>query len=97
MSTDNAYIQADMVGVSTDVSGIVDRIDVHENEAVKKGQVLFSCGRSSASLSTGPRRSWAVRNQILNLKASYQQSLARSPRPRPTFPITRPSSSASRT
>ncbi len=42
MSTDNAYIQADMVGLTTDVSGIVDQINVHENEAVKAGQVLFS-------------------------------------------------------
>ncbi len=41
MSTDNAYIQADMVGVSTDVSGTVISVDVHENEVVKKGQVLF--------------------------------------------------------
>ena len=42
MSTDNAYIQADMVGVTTDVSGIVDQINVHENEAVKAGDVLFA-------------------------------------------------------
>ncbi len=38
MSTDNAYIQADIVGVSTDVSGIVQSIEVHDNEQVKQGR-----------------------------------------------------------
>ena len=41
MSTDNAYVQADMEGVSTDVAGTVVEIDVHDNETVKKGQVLY--------------------------------------------------------
>jgi len=36
MTTDNAYIQAQSLSVSTDVSGIVFEINVHENEAVKK-------------------------------------------------------------
>ncbi len=78
MSTDNAYIQADMVGLTTDVSGIVDRINVHENEAVKKGQVLFSLRQDSfkIALDGAEAQLGAVRNQILNLKASYQQSLA---------------------
>lgn len=41
MSTDNAYVRSNIVSVSTDVSGIVRSIDVHDNERVKKGQVLF--------------------------------------------------------
>ncbi|WP_236193369.1 biotin/lipoyl-binding protein [Pseudomonas faucium] len=41
MSIDNAYIQADRVGVSTDVSGIISSIEVGDNQAVSKGQVLF--------------------------------------------------------
>ncbi len=41
MSTDNAYVQADMVGVSTDVSGLVGEVDVHDNQQVTKGQILF--------------------------------------------------------
>ncbi|MBX6742256.1 MAG: HlyD family secretion protein [Acetobacteraceae bacterium] len=39
--TDNAYVQADKLLVATDVSGIVQRIAVHEGEQVKAGQVLF--------------------------------------------------------
>jgi membrane fusion protein (multidrug efflux system) len=41
MSTDNAYVEADKVGVSTDVSGIVKEIDVTENQRVEAGQVLY--------------------------------------------------------
>jgi membrane fusion protein (multidrug efflux system) len=41
MSTDNAYVGADKVGVSTDVSGIVKEIDVTENQHVEAGQILY--------------------------------------------------------
>ena len=41
MSTDNAYVQARSLGVSTDVSGTVAAIEVHDNQHVEKGQVLF--------------------------------------------------------
>jgi membrane fusion protein (multidrug efflux system) len=41
MSTDDAYVQAETVGVSTDVSGIVKEIDVTENQHVEPGQVLY--------------------------------------------------------
>ncbi len=41
MSTDDAYVEADKVGVSTDVSGIVKDVDVHDNEHVAAGQVLY--------------------------------------------------------
>ncbi|MBO9125332.1 MULTISPECIES: HlyD family secretion protein [unclassified Rhizobium] len=78
MSTDNAYIKSDMVGLTTDVSGIVDTINVHENEAVKQGQVLFSLRQDvfKIALDGAKAQLGAVRNQILNLEASYQQSLA---------------------
>jgi membrane fusion protein (multidrug efflux system) len=41
VTTDDAYVQANVLTVSTDVSGIVDQIPVHEGEAVTKGQVLL--------------------------------------------------------
>src|SRR5215213_3998237 len=41
-STDDAYVQADKLLLSTDVSGIVQRISVREGEAVKPGQVLVT-------------------------------------------------------
>jgi membrane fusion protein, multidrug efflux system len=41
MSTDDAYVQADKVGVSTDVSGIVQDVAVKDNQHVDAGQVLY--------------------------------------------------------
>ncbi|MBN8875784.1 MAG: HlyD family secretion protein [Rhodospirillales bacterium] len=41
VETDDAYVQADTMTLSTDVSGIVTAIPVHEGEEVKRGQVLF--------------------------------------------------------
>jgi membrane fusion protein (multidrug efflux system) len=41
MSTDDAYVQADRVGVSTDVSGIVQDVVVKDNQYVAAGQVLY--------------------------------------------------------
>jgi membrane fusion protein (multidrug efflux system) len=41
MSADDAYVEADKVGVSTDVSGIVKEVDVTENQRVEDGQALY--------------------------------------------------------
>ncbi|TPK95386.1 HlyD family secretion protein [Mesorhizobium sp. B2-4-12] len=78
MTTDNAYIQAQSLGVSTDVSGTVQEIDVHENQAVKKGDVLFRLRPASfeTALAAAQAQLGTVRNQVLTLQASYQQSLA---------------------
>ncbi|WP_288193427.1 HlyD family secretion protein [uncultured Phyllobacterium sp.] len=78
MSTDNAYVQADMVGVSTDISGLVSAIDVHDNEVVKQGQILFRINPDvyRIALEGAQAQLGTVRNQILNLQASYKQTLA---------------------
>jgi membrane fusion protein, multidrug efflux system len=41
MSSDDAYVEADKVGVSTDVSGIVQDVDVIDNQHVTAGQILY--------------------------------------------------------
>ena len=41
VSIDNAYIRADKLVLSTDVSGIIAEVPVKEGQAVKKGDVLF--------------------------------------------------------
>ncbi len=41
ISTDDSYVQAAKLMVSTDVSGLVKDVDVKEGDHVKKGQVLF--------------------------------------------------------
>jgi Biotin-lipoyl like len=58
MSTDDAYVEAEKVGVSTDVSAIVKEIDVSDDQRVDAGQVLYRLARSSARASSWP---WAPR------------------------------------
>lgn len=41
VSTDDAYVQAGKLMVSTDVSGLVKDVEVKEGQEVKKGDVLF--------------------------------------------------------
>jgi membrane fusion protein (multidrug efflux system) len=41
VSTDNAYVQQDVVSVSPDVSGRIVSVNVRENQRVKAGDVLF--------------------------------------------------------
>ena len=78
ISTDNAYIQADKVAVSTDVSGLVDAIEVKDNQTVSRGQVLFRLNAEpfQIALASATANLGAVRNQILNQQASYSQALA---------------------
>jgi membrane fusion protein, multidrug efflux system len=42
VSTDNAYVQQDVISVSPDVSGRIVSVNVRENQRVKKGDVLFA-------------------------------------------------------
>ena len=41
VSTDDSYVQAAKLMVSTDVSGLVQSVSVREGQHVKKGDVLF--------------------------------------------------------
>ncbi|HUC50507.1 MAG TPA: HlyD family secretion protein [Xanthobacteraceae bacterium] len=41
MSTDDAYVDADKVAISTDVAGLVQDVDVTDNQHVTQGQVLY--------------------------------------------------------
>lgn len=41
VSTDNAYVQQDMVSISPDVSGRIVAVNVRENQRVKAGDILF--------------------------------------------------------
>jgi membrane fusion protein (multidrug efflux system) len=74
MSMDDAYVEADKVGVSTDVSGIVSQVDVTENQHVDAGQVLYRLDDLPFRLAL--RRAEAqlgmVRNALDALKANYR-------------------------
>src|SRR6266404_1260429 len=78
MSTDNAYVEADKVGISTDVSGIVKEIDVGNNQHVEAGQVLFRLDDLPfrLALERNEAQVGIVRNDLNALKANYRDMQA---------------------
>ncbi|TAJ31617.1 MAG: HlyD family secretion protein [Bosea sp. (in: a-proteobacteria)] len=74
MSTDNAYVQADIVGISTDVAGTVSAIEVSDNQPVKAGDLLFRLDDAQFrfALERADAQIGVVRNDLEALKASYQ-------------------------
>ncbi|WP_202801868.1 HlyD family secretion protein [Rhodovulum sp. PH10] len=78
VSSDNAYVQADKVAISTDVSGIVKRVDVTDNQRVAAGDLLFELDDEPFRLAlTRAQANLAiVRDQIAALKASYRDMQA---------------------
>ena len=78
VSTDDAYVQADTLAVSSDVSGRVVAVEVHNNEYVKAGQVLIRLDDRPyrAVVERGAAQLAAVRLQIEGLRATYRQRLA---------------------
>src|SRR6202045_3759403 len=78
MSTDNAYVQADMVGLSTDVSGIVTQILVHDNQKVAKGDILFKLDplQFQLALDRAEAQVGNTRNDLIALQTSYRNMQA---------------------
>jgi membrane fusion protein, multidrug efflux system len=74
MSTDDAYIKADKVGLSTDVSGMVEAIEVRDDQHVTAGQVLFRLDPLPFQLKLDQAQSQlgVDRDNLNALKANYQ-------------------------
>jgi membrane fusion protein (multidrug efflux system) len=80
VSTDDAYVKADVLTVSTDVAGSVAEIGVRENEVVAAGQMLYRLDDTMyrIALAAAEARLAAVRNEIEVSRATYRQKLAES-------------------
>jgi membrane fusion protein (multidrug efflux system) len=78
VSTDDAYVQAARVAVSTDVSGRVVEIDVKDNQRVAAGAVLFKLDQRPFQIAVEEAKAQlaAVKLQIAAMKATYRQKLA---------------------
>jgi membrane fusion protein (multidrug efflux system) len=77
-TTDNAYVQIAKAPVAPSIGGRVTDIYVHENQMVKRGQVLFKLDPRDYQANTAAAQA-AVANaelQIKALRASYQQQQA---------------------
>ena len=75
ITTDNAYIQADKVAVSSQVSGAITAIKVTENSHVELGQPLFILDDRTYAIALDQARArlQGVKADIATLKASCHQ------------------------
>ncbi len=78
VSTDDAYVQADEMTLSTDVSGVVAGIPVHEGQAVKQGQVLFRLDPLKFQIALRNAQANLAQTELNldSLKADYQAALS---------------------
>jgi len=77
-STDDAYVQIAKVPVAPSIGGRVTDIYVHENQVVKKGQVLFRLDSRDfkANLDAADAQLATAQLQLRAEKAAYQQQQA---------------------
>ena len=78
MSTDDAYVQAARASISSNVSGQVIEIAVHDNQRVKKGDLLFRLDDAPYRIAVeeAQARLGTARLQVVAGKSTYQQQLA---------------------
>jgi membrane fusion protein (multidrug efflux system) len=78
VETDDAYIQAARTVISADVSGRVLTIEVHDNERVVAGQVLYRLDPKSYQVAVDDAKAQLgiARLQVDALKATYKQKVA---------------------
>jgi membrane fusion protein, multidrug efflux system len=78
VSTDDSYVDAAKVSLSTDVSGLVGDVYVKDNQHVEAGQPLFTIGQDQYQIAV-ERAQAAVTQAVETIngaKRSYQQSVA---------------------
>ena len=77
-STDDAYVQAARVAISANVAGRVVELDVHDNQPVHKGEVLFRLDDAPFRIAVDEASAQlaAARLQVESLKANYRQRQA---------------------
>jgi membrane fusion protein (multidrug efflux system) len=78
VETDNAYVKADMVPVSTDVDGMVRAVLVHENQTVAAGDTLFRLDPASFQVAVARAEAQLAqaRTNVEALRASYREKQA---------------------
>src|SRR5690349_23664818 len=74
ITTDNAYVGAQKVLITPDISGKVSRVIVREGQHVKTGDELFEIDREPFRIAVDQAQAKlaAVRTDFTNLKSDYQ-------------------------
>ena len=77
VETENAYVKADIIAVSSELDGRVSNVEVEDNQYVEKGALLF--GLEHAGYEVKQRRANAqmdmVRTEVQSLKAEYRATM----------------------
>ena len=75
----DTYVRAARVALSTDVSGLVETVDVHDNQQVKKGQVLFTLdpSRFRVAIAQAKANLAEVGQEIEATRAGYRAEIAK--------------------
>ncbi len=78
VSTDDAYLKANLVNISAEVTGTVTRVAVRENQQVHRGDLLLQIDPSPYDVAVNQAEATLTqtRLQIDSLKASYAQKQA---------------------
>lgn len=76
VSTDNAYIKADIIDVSSEITGRVVSVNVKDNQPVSKGELLFTIDDRpyQIALHRAEAQLAEVRSNITSLKQEYRNS-----------------------
>ncbi|MCX5496893.1 HlyD family secretion protein [Kaistia dalseonensis] len=77
VSTDNAYLEQNRVTITADQSGRIVEVAVHENDHVKKGDLLFRIDPEpyEIALRQADAAVATARLQVEQLRSAYQQAL----------------------
>jgi membrane fusion protein (multidrug efflux system) len=77
-TTDNAYFQSGLGAVAANVSGQVVSVEVHDNQRVKAGQILFRIDPApfQAAVDEAAAALADARTQVSALRANYAQGQA---------------------
>ncbi|MCP5153172.1 MAG: HlyD family secretion protein [Ectothiorhodospiraceae bacterium] len=77
VTTENAYVKANIIAVSTDVDGRVEWVGVNDNDWVESGQPLFRIDPTPFRIAVEQAEAQmeVVRSEIESMRADYRESL----------------------
>ena len=75
VTTDNAYVKADLIAVTTDVSGRVAEVAVAENDVIEAGKLLFRLDDEPFHIALQHAKAGlsAALQEVKVLRAQYRQ------------------------
>ncbi len=78
VTSENAYVKADIIQISPEIEGRVVEVLVRENQPVASGQVLFRLDKRpfKIALAEAEAELASVRHKIASFRANYQEELS---------------------